>query len=239
MNELRQTKRRIRLLAITGITFIMLSAVFGAGSPARQVHRIQPTVHLSTTTMQQTQSAQQAATASNVLSCPDYDTIYGANYIQLLDSSYTFMSQITTRLPGQNQALLNFQYNAAANQAYSLYTGSMKANTCNPSIAAPTPLSPASPPSTMIDPSSLGTSIPTACAYPLALQYVASYYQQFIQNMQNEQGNFTNFLNNLQPAPGVLSQPLMSGATSVQAQFHNNVQNLNSTFSADISNIGC
>lgn len=236
MDYMQQAKRRIRIIAISGIAIITICAAFGVGSPARQVHRSQPAVELNTS---QPQSAQQ--TATNVLTCADYDTIYGANYNQLLDSSYTFMSQITTRLPGPNQntALLNFQYNAAAQQAYSLYTSVMQANSCKPSIPAPAPLSPASPPNSSIDPSTLDSSIPTACAYPLALQYVASYYQQYVTNMQNEQTNFTNFLNNLQPPPGVLSQSLMSGAASVQTAFHINVQNLNSTFSSDLSNIGC
>lgn len=238
MNVQQQTKRRLPLLALTGITVIMLSVVFGAANAPQQVHHTQPVVQLNTSSQQAPQAYQQ--TASNVLSCSDYDTIYGANYNQLLDSSFTFMSQITTRLPGtDNTALLNFQYNAAAAQAYNLYTSAMQANSCKPSIAAPAPLSPASPPSSNIDPSTLDTSVPKACAYPLALQYVASYYQQFVTNMQNEQTNFTNFLNNLQPPPGVLSQPLMSGAASVQTQFHHNVQNLNSTYSTELSNIGC
>lgn len=235
MNVQQQTQKRVPWLALTSITVILLSVVYGAANTPQQIHHTPPVVHLSTGSQQTFQQ-----TASNVLSCSDYDTIYGANYNQLLDSSFTFMSQITTRLPGaNNQALLNFQYNAAAAQAYNLYTSAMQANSCKPSIPAPAPLSPASPPSSNIDPSTLGTGVPLACAYPLALQEVASYYQQFITNMQNEQTNFTNFLNNLQPPPGVLSQNLMSGAASVQAQFHHNVQNLNSTFSADISSIGC
>lgn len=236
MNVQQQTKKRFPLLALTGITLILLSVVFGAANSPQQVHHTPPVVQLSTSSQQQYQQT----AASNVLSCQDYDTIYGANYNQLLDSSYTFMTQITQRLPGtDNTALLNFQYNAAANQAYGLYTSAMQANSCKPSIAAPTPLTPASPPSSAIDPSSLGSNVPTACAYPLALQYVASYYQQYVTNMQNEQNNFTNFLNNLQPPPGVLSQNLMSGAASVQTQFHHNAQNLNGTFSSDLSNIGC
>lgn len=231
MNDLQQTKKRIPWLALAGITAITLSTVFGLGGMSSQP----PARQLGGSV--NTQSVQPAA--ATVLSCPDYDTLYGANYNNLLDVSYSFLSQITTRLPGQNQSFLNFQYNAAANQAYSLYTSAMKANSCNPSIAAPTALSPASPPSSTIDPSTLDPSIPKACAYPLALQYVASYYQQYIQNMQNEQTNLTNFINKLQPPAGTLDQHVMSGAASVQTQFYGNVKNLTTTFSSDTSNIGC
>lgn len=242
MNVNQQTRSRLPWLASIGVIVILLGTLSAGGMSTRNSSQTAggnlPTVHLNSS-LSQDESVQQTAVSNNVLSCGDYNTIYGANYNQLLDSSFSFMTATTTRLPGQNQALLNFQYNAAAAQAYALYTGAIKAQNCTPSIAAPTPLTPASPPSSTIDPSTLGTDIPTVCAYPLALQMTASYYQQYVENMQNEMSNFTNFINNLEPNDGSISPRLQSGAISVQEQFHANVTNLNSTFSTELGNIGC
>ena len=237
MNARQQTRSRMPWLAFVGIAVVLMATLSAATTPSKQTGGRLPTVHLNSSSSQ-TQTFQQ--TAQNVLTCSDYNTIYGANYNQLLDSSFSFMTATTTRLPGSdNSALLNFQYNAAAQSAFTMYSDAIKAENCQPSISAPTPLSPASPPSSTLDPTTLGTAIPTACAYPLALQISASYYQQYVQNMQNEMSNFTNFINNVNPPVGSITPKLQSGAISVQEQFHNNVTNLSSTFSTELGNIGC
>lgn len=180
-------------------------------------------------------------TAKTVLSCQDYDTLFGANYNQQLYTSYSVLSQMTNRVPGQNQSFLNFQYNAAANQAYELYTNSLNAKNCTPSIAAPTPLSPAAPPDNTLNPSLIisGGVVPGSCSYPLALQYLADYYQQYVHNMKNEQSNMVNFIDNLQPTPSSINLKLQQGAASVQVQYYNNTKDLVLLFSTDVTSIGC
>jgi hypothetical protein len=233
MQPKKYSNTNILIVAFFGICLVLFSVFVAAMSDTRQQSKA-TVINLQSSSRQTYQP-----TAQTVLSCADYDTLYGANYNQLLYSSFAFITQITNRVPGQNTAFLNFQYNAAANQAYGLYTSSMNNVTCKPSISAPMAVTPASPPNNTIDPTTLGTSIPTSCAYPLALQYLANYYQQYVVNMQNEQMNLTNFINKLLPSPTQITLQLQQGVGSVQAQFNNNVQNLSQLFSGDVGNIGC
>lgn len=233
MSPKKYSNTNILFVAAVGIFLLVFSAVVAAVSSHAPSSSTPPIVHLESQ-----QSAQQTATS---LSCQDYDTLFGTNYNQLLYMSYATLSQMTNRVPGQNQSFLNFQYNAAADQAYGLYGSTMNSKNCTPSISAPTALSPAAPPAGVTDPSTLvgGGTIPTGCAYPVAVQYLASYYQQYVVNMQNEQTTLVNFVNNLQPSPTSIGQRLQSGSISVQAQFYNNARNLTQLFSSDVSSIGC
>lgn len=235
MSPKKYSNTNILFVAAMGVFLLVFSAVVAvvSGSHAPTSSAAPPIVRLESQT-----SAQQISTS---LSCQDYDTLFGTNYNQLLYMSYVTLSQMTNRVPGQNQSFLNFQYNAAANQAYGLYTSTMNSKNCTPSISAPTALSPAAPPAGVTDPSTLvgGSTIPTGCAYPVALQYMASYYQQYIVNMQNEQTTLTNFVDNLQPPPTSIGQRLQSGSISVQAQFYTNAKNLTQLFTTDVGNVGC
>ena len=234
MGPRKYSNASILLVAVVGICLLVCSAIVAAVSGRHAPSSAPPPV----VRLDNQQLTQQTSAS---LSCQDYDTLFGTNYNQLLYMSYAVLSQMTTRIPGQNQSFLNFQYNAAANQAYELYTNAMNTKSCTPSISAPTALSPAAPPSGVTDPSALisGGTVPSACAYPVALQYLASYYQQYVVNMQNEQTTLVNFIDNLQPAPTSIGQRLQSGSISVQAQFYTNVKNLAQLFSTDVSNIGC
>lgn len=234
MSPKKYSNTNILFVAAVGTFLLLFSAVVAAISANHAPSgSTPPVVHL--------ESQQSAQQTSPSLSCQDYDTLFGTNYNQLLYMSYATLSQMTNRVPGQNQSFLNFQYNAAANQAYGLYTSTMNSKNCTPSLSAPTALSPAAPPAGVTDPSTIvgGGTVPTGCAYPVALQYLASYYQQYVVNMQNEQTTLTNYVDNLQPPPNSIGPRLQSGSISVQAQFYNNAKSLTQLFSIDVSNIGC
>lgn len=178
-------------------------------------------------------------TAQTTLGCSDYDTLLSTNYNQQLELGFAVMSQITTRVPGQNQALLNYEYNAIANEAYSLYGGSSNTSNCTPSVSRPAALSPASPPDYTFDPNNRDPIIPLSCNYTVALQYVDSYAQQFIRNMQNEQTSLTGFVSNFQPQSTAINLKLKQGTTSIQANFNTISRNLVQVFNTDVSAVGC
>jgi hypothetical protein len=214
-------------LASTGILLIVLSVLIAIIGDVRQ--------------RQQTTNSQQTfqKTAQTTLGCTDYDTLLSTNYNQQLELGYATLSQITTRVPGQNQALLNYEYNAIASEAYSLYTGSLSASSCTPSEAQPTLITPASPPDYTFDPTKLDPNIPLSCNITVATQYIDTFAKQYIRNMQNEQTSLTNFVSSFQPAPTSMNLRLTQGSTSVQAGFNNTSKNLVQVFSVDVGNVGC
>lgn len=219
-------KTHVLTIAITGIYAILFSVLIAVAADIH-MHRIADTPN----------SFQK--TAHTTLGCLDYDTILSANYNQQLEVGYATISQMTTRVPGQNQALLNFEYNTIASEAYSLYTSALSANNCTPSESAPAALSPALAPDYSFNPSNLDPDIPLTCNRTVALQYIDTYTQQYIRNMQNEQSTLTNFISNYYPQQSSLTLRLRQGATSIQASLSSISTGLIQTFNSSIGNVGC
>lgn len=213
-------------LAVTGI-FLILFSVFIA--IAGDVH--QNRASYTPKTFQKT--------AQTTLGCVDYDTLLSTNFNQQLEVGYATISQMTTRVPGQNQALLNFEYNAIASEAYSLYTGSLSVNNCTPSVSAPAALSPANPPSYTFDPANLNPNVPLTCNLTVSLQYIDTFAQQYIRNIQNEQTTLTNFISNYYPSQTLLTLELRQGSTSIQASLFTISTGLLQAFNSSVDNVGC
>jgi len=222
--------RRI-ITAGVAVFFLAIAGIFTI-RPSHQQNQSLPTVHADS-------QQEFKKTANTTLSCQDYETLYGANYYHQLYIGWTMLSRLVDVVPGQGQSFLNYQYNATANAAYSLYTGSLDRQTCTPAISAPNALSPSTPPANNFSPTGLSSTITTNCDVPLAAQYVGIYNQQYIRNIISEQAHIEQWVASQPSFPGGLTPALQQGAASIQSQLYTNTQNLIQMFNTDTGSVGC
>lgn len=219
-------KTHVLTIAVAGIYVILFSVLIAV---VADMHQRQ-----ATDTPKSFQKTAQAA-----LGCLDYDTVLSANYNQQLEVGYATLSQMTTRVPGQNQELLNYEYNTVASEAYSLYSGGLSTNNCTPSESVPAALSPASQPDFTFDPNNLDPNVSLSCNRTVAMQEIDTYAQQYIRNIQNEQKTLTNFISNYYPQQSSLTLKLQEGITSIQASLHTISTDQLQAFDASVGNLGC